>query len=254
MRNFMTDRDLIKKLGNLKEIKPDASWLKANRDSLYTQISNSGATNLTAWSSFVINLRSALIAISTPAVALTSIMLVVIASSAYAHLLLVNAKPNQSLYIAREISEEAKLTTILNTDEREKMAGQFAANNAQDITTVLSDPTFNNQQEIAKLNVKFAEEIKTVQKSVAKLDKQTVAKAAPAPVLATGATGSDEVFSASVGKDKVGVSLVGTTTPVADTLTTSTTTKILEEAKNLFDNKNYTEALNKLKEVNDLIK
>jgi len=150
MRNFMTDRDLIKKLGNLKEIKPDASWLKANRDSLYTQISNSGATNLTAWSSFVINLRSALIAISTPAVALTSIMLVVIASSAYAHLLLVNAKPNQSLYIAREISEEAKLTTILNTDEREKMAGQFAANNAQDITTVLSDPTFNNQQEIAK--------------------------------------------------------------------------------------------------------
>jgi len=47
---------------------------------------------------------------------------------------------------------------------------------------------------------------------------------------------------------------VGTTTPVADTLTTSTTTKILEEAKNLFDNKNYTEALNKLKEVNDLIK
>ncbi|MEI6835721.1 MAG: hypothetical protein WCK59_02710 [Candidatus Falkowbacteria bacterium] len=249
----MTDRDLIKKLGNLKEIKPDASWLKANRDSLYTQISNSGATNLTVWSSFVINFRSALMAVSTPAAALASIMLVVIASSAYAHLLLVNTKPNQSLYIAREISEKAKLTTILNTDAREKMAGQFAANNAQDITTVLSDPTFNNEQEIAKLNVKFDEEIKTVQKSVAKLDKQSVAKEATPKLLATG---SDEVFSATVGKDKVGVSLVGTTTSAADNVlnTTSTTTKILEEAKSLFDNKNYTEALNKLKEVNNLIK
>ena len=256
----MTDRTLIKKLGNLKEIKPDASWLKANRDSLYTQISNSGATDLSAWSSFIINFKSLLKAASAPAVALASIMMVLIGSSVYAHLLLVKAKPNQSLYIAREISEKAKLTTILNTEARDKMAGQFAANNAQDITTVLSDPSFNNEQEIAKLNAKFNEEIKTVQKSVAKLEKPAVINK-----VATIATNSDEVFSATVGKDKNGVSISGieriatptlaTPTVATQTIaTTSTTTKILEEAKSLFDKKNYIEVLNKLKEVNNLIK
>jgi len=250
MRKFMTDRDLIKKLGNLKEIKPDASWLKATRDSLYTQISNSGTFEPSVWSSFVITFKSVMKTASTPAMALVSLMVVLLGTSAYGHLLLSQAKPNQSLYIARELSEKAKLTTILNTNDREKMAGQFAANNAQDITTVLSNPEFNNEQEIAKLNIKFNEEIKTVQKSVAKMEKPTVAK------IETGAaTNSDEVYSASLARDDSGVSLSGVNTNNDIAIaTTSTTTKILEEAQSLFDKKDYTEALNKLKEVNELIK
>ena len=246
----MTDRDLIKKLTNLKEIKPDASWLKANRDSLYSQISNSGATNISTWSSFVINLKSVLKTASAPAVALASLMLFVVASSAFGHLLLSNTKPNQSLYIAREISEQAKLNTILNPVEREKMALQFASDNAQDITTVLSDPTFNNEQEIAKLNMKFNEEIKTVQKSVAKLEKPAVQNSATADT----ATNSDEVYSATLSKDSDGLSLGGAQLNTTSTESVSTTTKILEEAQSLFDKKDYSEALNKLKEVNDLIK
>lgn len=241
----MTDRDLIKKLGNLREIKPDASWLKANRDSLYTQISNSGANDISVWSSFIINFKSVLKTASAPAVALASIMVALIASGAYGHLLLSKTKPNQSLYIARELSEQAKLTTILNTEAREQMASKFAVNNAQDITTVLSDPSFNNEQEIAKLNTKFNEEIKTVQKTVAKLEQPAVQRIATP----SAATNSEEVFSATLSKDEVGVSLAGienaTVTPVI-----STTTKILEEARSLFDNKKYKEAgemLNKIK-------
>lgn len=243
--NFMTDRDLIKKLGNLKEIKPDASWLKANRASLYTQISNSGATQLSTWSTFVINFRSVLKTASAPAVALASLMFVLIGSSAYGHLLLSNTKPNQSLYIARELSEKAKLTTILNTEAREKMASQFAVNNAQDIATVLSDPNFNNTQEIEKLNVKFNEEINVAKKSVAKLEKP-MALNSVLPV----ATNSDEVYSATLGKDKNGVSIVGTENNSTTSLNTSTTTKILEEAQNLFTEKKFKEAIDKI----DLIK
>jgi len=242
----MTDRDLIKKLGNLKEIKPDASWLKANRDSLYTQISNSGANNLSVWSSFVINLKSLLKTASAPAVALASLMLVLLASSAYGHLLLARTKPNQSLYIARELSEQAKLTTILNTTERDKMASQFATNNAQDITAVLSDPSFTNAQEIAKLSTKFNEEIKTVQKTVAKNEQPAVQKVGtPATT-----TANDDVFSASASKDQTGLS-VSTSSPVVTPTTTSSTTKIIEEAQNLFNEKKYKEAGEML---NNLIK
>ena len=232
----MTDRDLIKKLGNLKEIKPDASWLKANRDSLYTQISNSGASEPSVWTFFVINLQSVLKTASAPAVALASLMLIVLGSSAYGHLLLARTKPNQSLYIARELSEQAKLTTILNPVARDQMASQFAANNAQDITDVLADPTFKNPQEIAKLSTKFNEEIKTVQK--------TVAKAQPAIQkidTSTTTTNNDAVFSASAGKDKAGLSIVGSVIK-EDAPVISSTTKIVEQAQNLFNAKKYKEA------------
>ena len=240
----MTDRDLIKKLGNLKEIKPDASWLKANRDSLYTQISNSGATKPSAWTSFVINFQSVLKTASAPAVALASLMFVLLGSSAYGHLLLARTKPNQSLYIARELSEQAKLTTILNPVARDQMAGQFAANNAQDITDVLADPSFKNPQEIAKLSTKFNEEIKTVQKTVAKV--QPTVQKIDTP---TTTNNSDAVFSASNGKDSTGLSVEGSVIK-EDAPVISSTTKIVEEAQNLFNAKKYKEAgevLNKLK-------
>lgn len=249
MRNFMTDRDLIKKLSNLREIKPDSSWLKANRDSLYSQISNSGATNLSPWTAFVINFKSLVKTASSPAVALASLLLVVFASSSYAHLLLSKTRPDQSLYIAREISEKAKLSTILDTNEREKMAVKFAANNAQDITSVLADPEFNNEEEIAKLNVRFNQEIETVQRKVAKLEQPLVQKNDTSE---PSSTSSDLILSATLEKEDSGLSINDVTTAVEPSV--SSTTKILEEAKNLFDSKNYTEALNKLKEVNDLIK
>lgn len=240
----MTDRDLIKKLGNLKEIKPDSSWLKANRDSLYTQISNSGATEQSVWSSFVINFQSILKAASTPAMALGSLMLILLGTSAYSHLLLAQTKPNQSLYIARELSEKAKLNTILNTQEREEMASKFAANNAQDITAVLSDPSFNNEQEIAKLSTKFNEEIKTVQKTVAKIEQPAVQKI-DTP---TTTNNNEAVFIASNEKDVAGLSVAEIANKEVPTI--STTTKIVEEAQSLFNEKKYKEAgeaLSKLK-------
>jgi len=240
----MTDRDLIKKLGNLKEIKPDSSWLKANRDSLYTQISNSGATETSVWSAFVINFKSVLKTASAPAISFAALMLILLGTSAYGHLLLARTKPNQSLYIAREISEKAKLTTILNTVEREQMASKFAANNAQDITNVLADPSFKNEQEIAKLSDKFNQEIKTVQNTVAKVQQPAVQK-----IDTPTTTNSDEVFSASNEKDNVGLSIAGIETQEGTT-TISTTTKLVEEAQSLFNEKKYKEAgevLNKLK-------
>ena len=225
----MTDRDLIKKLGNLKEIKPDSSWLKANRDSLYTQISNSGATDQSVWSSFVINVKSVLKTASTPAMAFGSLMLVLLGTSAYSHLLLTQAKPNQSLYIARELSEKAKLNTILNTQEREEMAGKFAANNAQDIINVLSDSSVKDEQEIAKLSTKLNEEIATVKKTVAKREQPAVQQIdTPATT-----TVNDAVFIASNEKDVKGLSIVQNTTQ--ENKATSSVENLIKEANEVLN-------------------
>jgi hypothetical protein len=237
MRNFMTDRDLIKKLANLKEINPDNSWLKANRDSLYAQISNSGATEPSVWSSFVINFKSILKTASAPAIALSSIMLALIGSSAYSHLLLTSAKPNDSLYIAREISEKAKLTTILNTEEREEMENKFAINNVQDIITVLSDPEFKDQEEIAKLSTKLNEEIKTVKKAVAKNQQTAVQKVDTEEVV------NEDVFSATALKDEVGISIAAV--PVSETKTEPIGTTSTTSVESLIKEAN--EVLNQLK-------
>lgn len=223
----MTDRDLIKKLGNLKEIKPDSSWLKANRDSLYTQISNSGAKTPSVWTSFIITFKSVVKTASNPAMALASIMVVLLGSSAYGHLLLSQAKPNQSLYIAREISEKAKLNTILNTKEREQMAGKFAANNAQDIINVLSDPATQDAEEITKLSNKLNEEIKTVKNTIAKVETPAVQNV-DTPIAI-----SEEVFSASNEKDAQGISL--SEVPKVETSSTSSVKDLIKEANEVLN-------------------
>jgi hypothetical protein len=194
---------------------------------LYSQISNSGAKEISPWSSFVISFSSLAKTVSMPAMALGSFLILILATSIFSHELLVNAKPNQSLYIARVISEKARLNTILNTESRDKMAAQFATSHAQDIITVLSNPdVVTDEQEIAKLNESFKEEIKTVQKSIAKVNK---------PVVATNvATASEEVFSAAALKDEQGVSI--------NVVASTTSDKILEEANSLFDKKDYSNA------------
>lgn len=229
----MTEKDLIKKLHNLSEIKADSEWLKTNRDFLYSQISNSGAKDLSPWLSFVISFQSLAKTVSMPAVALASFLFLILATSVFSHQLLVNTKPNESLYIARVISEKAKLNTMLNTASREKMAAQFATSHAQDIITVLSNPEIiSNEQEVAKLSESFKAEMKIVQKNIAKFQQAEVVVVDSNVI----ATASDEVFSANLLKDETGVSLNIVAT------TTTSSEKILEEASELFDKKDYSNA------------
>jgi hypothetical protein len=264
----MTDRELLRNLSKLKQIEPDASWLKANRDSLFTQISNSGGQKLSAWSYFIININSALKAASAPAVVLASLLLAVFASGAYSHLLFSNVKPTDSLYIAREISEKAKLNTVIDQEDRQQLASQFAVNNAKDIAAALSDPNLKDEQEVAKLSDKFNEEIKTVQTTVdnsvtptvnngtpaekpAVKDPVKVADKKPVQKITTGhnATDSDEVFTAADKKDQKGVS-IDTTNAAPVTATVATSTKIVQEAQNLFLEKKYKEAGQTLDKLN----
>ncbi|MFA5024595.1 MAG: hypothetical protein WC523_06620 [Patescibacteria group bacterium] len=285
----MTEKELISKLNSLKNINPDQNWLNSNRELLLSQISNSGATELSVWKTFIINLESLAKTSLQPAVAFGVFALVLISGSLFGQQLFTNAKPNDSLYIARIVSEKAKLSLVFNSEAREKMAVQFASNHAQDIASTLADPQFDqaaNQDQVAKLNESFNKEVETVKNRVDKLatvtDKNPTTKITANP--------DDQIFSASENnKDNQGIQvgesrefnpmltfntsstnpavLTATPTLLTTGLTTTTTTtaptvieedspanKILDEAKQLFEKKDYTKALDKLKEVDQIIK
>ncbi|MGE5426059.1 MAG: hypothetical protein ACM3PZ_03225 [Bacillota bacterium] len=262
----MTEHDFIKQLKGLKQITPDQTWLKSNREILLSQIANSGAQEISSWKRILIDVRSFTQAISQPALVLGSLLLFATGASAFGYLAFNRAKPDESLYIARIISEKAKLASVFNNEEKAKLEVQFAADHAAAITQVLAEAEEgkHDDAQVAQLNESFNKEIDTVRTRIAGIKKSAVAT--PAPV----ATTSDEEMIVTAGneKDDKGLSLAvnnGTANPQAAT-TTATSTKpaetkpevrqpdaILEEAKVLFDNKEYDGALDKLKEVKEII-
>jgi predicted nucleic acid-binding protein len=270
----MNDKELIAKLNNLKSITPDSDWKSSNRELLLSQISNSGAHELSAWEIFVINLSSIAKAVTKPAYALGVFALVLVTGSLFSNQIFGNTKPNDSLYIARIISEKAKLNTMFNSEDRNKLAVQYATEHAQEISAVMADPKFNNEsnkEQVAKLNESFSQEINNVKSHISYLSTKVektdnVINVAKGTEVKLAATGTDTVNIASELKDKDGVQLFEKTsaTPVLNTTTPASSTEIistpinadtvLNEAQKLFENKNYDGAADKLKEVDALIK
>lgn len=284
----MSEKDLIVKLNNLKNISPDNSWLKSNRELLLSQISNSGAKKISGRENFFINLSSFFKASAQPAYSFGVFVFILLFTSLFAHQLFSKTKPTDSLYIARIISEKAKLSTVINSESRDKLAMQFANERAQEISAVLSDPNFNNDSnkvEVAKLNNNFNEELATVKTKIKNL--KPVAKVAKNNL----ASSSSDSFSiAENNKDTSGVQLFenpnnkvivdsnkkveaasalkslnpsatltltvkATSTKIAATSSDIVSTNsIIDQAQKLFDNKDYSQASNKLKEVNSIIK
>jgi len=295
----MTNSELINKLNNLKSINPDQKWLESNRELLLSQVSNSGAENLAVWKVILIDVSSALKSVARPAYALGVFILFLLTGSLFSGQLLAKTKPNDSLYIARIISEKVKLNTTFNPVERNKMEVRFASEHAQDISAVLADPAFNNeanQDQVARLNNSFNEEVKTVKEKINHLN----AASNPTSKNPSKNSKNDEVIIADSTKDGQGIQiaedptlttidsiapdtitaappLIAATATLtipaelnllatsADLTATSTETetekleptetdKILDEAKQLFDSKDYLKASDKLKEVDEIIK
>lgn len=179
MLRRMTEKDLISKLNNAKRISPDKSWLTSNRELFLNQISNSGASDLAPAQSFYINLRSLAKTLSQPVLASMVFLFVLLGSSVFGHRLFSQAKPNDSLYIARVISEKVKLNTVLNTKSRDELAVKFAASHCKEISEVLANPDFNtedNQAEVNRLSDSFVKEIETVKTKMTSLASLKSAK------------------------------------------------------------------------------
>jgi len=230
----MTEKNLIKKLNNCKNVNPDAEWLNSNRELFLAQISNSGANKLNAWEIFCINLKCVAKAASQPVFALGVFFIVLVVSSIFTHRIFSHAKPNDSLYIARIISEKAKLNTVLDPGERDKLAVKFATGHARDISTVLANPEFNteaNSQKVEKLNESFSKEIETAKNKIVKINERAAAQTQNQNQSgqASSTPTEEDVISIAIDEDYIesnGIEITGTeTTEVEVDLATSAVKK-----------------------------
>ena len=245
----MTDKELFNSLKSLKEdIQPNAQWLKANRDSLFAQISNSGGKELSPWSSFAINFKSILRGVSIPAAVLGSLVLFLGSAMAYSHLLFSDTKPTDSLYIARELSEQAKLNTMREGKAKDELASKFASSKAQNIVTVLSEEESIDEETRSDLTEKFTKELNTMKEVASRWEDDDSVSVALAPETteveneapATEVVAED-VFSANLEKGEDGISV--SLNEAANVKSVSTPpTKIIEQAETLFNEKKYKEA------------
>jgi hypothetical protein len=258
----MTDKELIKKLNNLRNLEPDLAWQKSNREILLAQISNSsGDYHLSTWDNFWIVTRNVFATASQPVLIGLGIFVFLGSSLLFGHNFL-NVSPDSSLYIAKIISEKAQLNFTFNKDSKTKMENQFASAHAQNIVSTLSGNQNMDSVVTAKLNDNFKNEIKTLKDSLN---------------IKTDAKNDDIVYSADSGKDNIGLTVynpnvkvtdnkvatdtktivapkVNTTTPAVVKTEKPDATQILNDAEKMFADKNYSGALDKLKEVDEIIK
>lgn len=279
----MTDKQLLQQLKSLKNIALDCSIKDKNKDVLLSQISNTFIKNDKPVINHLFNFKNVFSVMSQPILVVAGVFVFLIGSLTLGSGLYANSKPNDSLYIARVISEKARLNTTFSQSQRDALAVKFASDHAKDIATILMDPEFNsedNQVQVEKLNNSFQNEISKVKTRMEKND-----------VLTDSANNNEElVYSASglqdgdrleismpeqeTVKTNEGESLVKNTSSDPIVNSSSTTQdletkidssveklneikdgqKIIAEIEQLFSEKKYEEVITKLSEVEKIIK
>lgn len=273
----MNDQELLKKLNNLKDIKPDQTWKKSYREILYSQIFASRPalapkSNIRIiWETIMP--RQILIGLTRPvwlASAASVLIMIVGLGGGYAAK---NSKPGDSLYIAKIISEKAQFAITFDEKDKAKLGVEFATNRAKEMIQVLKDSgqtAETNDDKLKTLSQNFKKEIGQLKKRL------NVIKAAGDQAQNDDA----QVFGANLGrsdqrmeiaepvKQVTSTSQVNTSTPISvqPSLTNATSSpetvgkagsqqagKMLDEAEKLVDEKNIDGAINKLEEVNKVI-
>lgn len=167
-------KKITQQLKNLQSIKADDTWKKDSREFLYSQIFIE-TKNVSRFNFSLLWARDFFKAISQPAFALGAFILILLTGVIFSHPFLGQAMPNDSLYIARIISEKAQVNMTFNSESRNKLTAKFASEHAKDITAVLSDPEFNhqdNEKAVAKLNESFKKELQVVKDSLGKMSQK----------------------------------------------------------------------------------
>ena len=277
----MENKELIRKINNLKSMAPDKEWKERNRGILFSQISATAVPTVPETGAmikiFVLPQRLVRI-FSTPAWAVFFVCLLVVAGSAFSVGAARLTKPDSSLYIARIISEKAQLAVTFGEEKKAKLSFRFANDHAKDITEILAktDPSDEaGKSKTEKLSENFKKEM-----TVAKTKLKEMG------ALAELEEGDEEtkVFSANLKKEERGMQVSepqpkeepaagknqtdagiikteeeakATNTPAGEISGHSANLgdayKMLEEAEELLNEKDHSGTLNKLEEANNIV-
>jgi len=167
-------KQLLSQLNKLQDIKPDKQWKTDSQEFLRTHISEGAKSGV--FSNVMMWVKDFAKVSSQPAFALAAFVLILITGVAFFNPLLSDAKPNDSLYIARIISEKAQVNMTFNKENRDKLSAQFAINHAKDITNLMNDPEFHSQEgsqdKIANLSDNFNKEIDSARASINSINER----------------------------------------------------------------------------------
>lgn len=225
----MTEKELIKKLNGLKSIKLDSNFKEESGRVLYNQISNSSSDFSASLNIF----QKAFGYIAQPVWAVFFVVVVIgggifgVQASNYSN-------PGDSLYIAKIISNKAKLAITFDEEKKTKMRIRFASDHAKDITKFLaeSDPEEENK-ETEKLSKNFKEQIDSVKtklkeiKVVKKDEGEERGEVAEENV----PVDDEAVFGANLGKEEKGVQISIPDDPISDSSNDENQTEENEEEK-----------------------
>ena len=259
----MNDRELLKKLSNLKTIKPDDNFKKNYRDILRSQIFagatvNKPSSNLKIiWQSIMPD--KILIDMAKPvwATSLVSVLILMVGiGGVYASK---NSKPGDSLYIAKIISEKTQSAITFDEKDKAKLGLEFATNRAKEITQVLEESkesAAKKSEKVEQLSQNFKKEISQVK------IRLTTVKAAESQ---NKKEEEPEVFGANLGKNNQRMEIAEPVKPAVKEQVqpnpVATTTKenlnssdqALAEAEKMFAEKDYNGTINKIEELKQKI-
>ncbi|NIA18424.1 MAG: hypothetical protein GWO79_00930, partial [Actinobacteria bacterium] len=274
----MNEKELLGQLNNLKNIKPDNNWKQESRDVLLSQISAGDyAGEEIVKLNFSYYFRNFF---HQPALVVSAILLIVLGGGIFSVGASRDAKPGDSLYIAKIISEKAQLAITFNEKNKAKLGIEFAGNRAKEIAQVLAgEGNGDKDVKVEKLAHNFKKEIsaaKTRLKNIKVIQNDNnVESGDEAGQEEVQEQESDtEVFSANLGKDDKGVQIydpsAGNDNPEMDasaatddstdaapedsiTDDSNDVEQALGEAEELFAQEDYDGASDKLNEVNAII-
>jgi hypothetical protein len=278
----MTEKELFTQLKSLKSIALSPEDKQNNRDVLFSQISNTFVETKSS-NKFWANTKNVFSFIYRPALTVAGVFVFLTGVLFLGSNLFEKTKPTNSFYVARILSEKARLNTTFNETERDALSLEFASNHAQDIATVLMDPEFNteeNKNEVEKLHASFENEISKVQTQIDKTANTIKSTASAEPDVALSSDGlvetnGTEIYTGETNnnsEDVNPISEVNTETPTeatssdlnvealaeqikdssADLAKIENGQKVLDEIKTLFADGHYSEVIEKLNEIKNL--
>lgn len=281
----MTDKQLLQQLKALKNITLDEKTKQSNKDILFSQISNTFIKSEKSFGRYLFNFRNVFSVMSQPLLVVAGIFVFLVGSLVLGSGFYVNSKPNDSLYIARVISEKARLNATFNESQRDALALKFASDHAKDIATILMDPEFNteeNKNRVEKLNASFQSEISKVKDKIEKNENLYIATVSGDDVISNSSSlisdkGVEVYVPEKVEESSDGSNLaaVNTSSPVenisddkinVESLEAEIDSsvqklngvengqKIISEIEKLFSEGRYEEVISKLGEVESIIK
>lgn len=281
----MQEKELLIKLSSLKTIKPADEWKSKQKDILLAQITGASDTAEINWfRAFEYLLPQRLVEqVVRPVWAVFLIVVLVFGGGIMSLRAAHDTTPGDSLYIAKMISEKTQQALTFNETSKAKLNLEFASNRAKEITKVIEEPGDGEKEvQIEKLSQNFKKEITAAKTRLARISPRPLKTERQTAKTEADKTSSDEEINISGAlleksdqRMEVSDQSSQTTQATTDNKTTeepiaapaTSTSEIsnkadeplsnlestLAEAEKLFDERDYSGTVNKIKEVNTLI-